>query len=274
MIVVKMGGGEGLDPEPVCQDIAALTDSDGGLDSGPIILVHGGSHETNVISEQLGHPPRFVTSVSGHSSRYTDRETLEIFAMVTAGRINKQLVERLQQLGVNALGLSGPDGRLLEGRRKSALRIVENGKRKILHGEYSGVIEKVNAALLTTLLDGAYTPVVAPLAISYESEMLNVDGDRAAAAIAAALKAETLVILTNVPGLLRDVSDEQSLISQIPFARAEDYLDRYAKGRMKRKLLGAVEALQEGVGRVIIADGRKSQPLRAALEEQGTVIQA
>jgi acetylglutamate/LysW-gamma-L-alpha-aminoadipate kinase len=194
--------------------------------------------------------------------------------MVTAGRINKQLVERLQQLGVNALGLSGPDGRLLEGRRKSALRIVENGKRKVLRGEYSGVIEKVNTQLLTTLLDGGYTPVVAPLALSYEREMLNVDGDRAAAAIAAALNAKTLVILTNVPGLLRDISDESTLIPQVPFARAEDYLDRYAKGRMKRKLLGAVEALQDGVGRVIIADGRKPQPLRAALEEQGTVIQA
>ncbi len=273
MIVVKVGGGEGLDPEPVCLDIAALVGAQS-AQGEPIILVHGGSHETNVISEQLGHPPRFVTSVSGHTSRYTDRETLEIFAMVTAGRINKQLVERLQQLGVNALGLSGPDGRLLEGRRKSALRIVENGKRKVLRGEYSGVIEKVNAELLTTLLEAGYTPVVAPLAISYEREMLNVDGDRAAAAIAAALQAETLVILTNVPGLLRDVSDESTLIAQIPYARAEDYLDRYAKGRMKRKLLGAVEALQEGVGRVIIADGRKPQPLRAALEEQGTVIQA
>ncbi len=267
MIVIKVGGGEGVDLESVCVDVAELIKQ-----GQQVLLVHGGSHETNQISETLGHPPRFVTSISGHSSRYTDRETLEIFVMVTAGKINKLLVERLQQLGVNAVGLSGIDGRLLEGRRKPSLRIVEDGKRKILHGEYSGVIEKVNAGLLTTLMDAGYMPVIAPQAISYESEALNVDGDRAAAAIAAALNAETLVILTNVPGLLREVEDEESLIDEIPQARAEEYLDRYAAGRMKRKVLGATEALKEGVGQVILADGRLEKPVSTALEGHGTVI--
>jgi acetylglutamate/LysW-gamma-L-alpha-aminoadipate kinase len=267
MIVIKVGGGEGVNTEPVCQDVAALVKQ-----GEQVVLVHGGSHATNVISEKLGHPPRFVTSVSGHSSRYTDRETLEIFVMVTAGKINKLLVERLQQLGVNAVGLSGIDGRLLEGKRKSHLRIVEGNKRKILRGEYSGIIEKVNASLLTSLLDAGYVPVIAPQAISYESEALNVDGDRAAAALAAALDAETLVILTNVPGLLRDVEDASSLIEHIPQFQAEDYLDRYAKGRMKRKVLGAVEAMADGVGRVIIADGREETPVQNALAGQGTVI--
>ena len=267
MIVVKAGGGEGLDMEAVVVDVAELVKK-----GEQVVLVHGGSHETNVISKELGHPPRFVTSVSGHSSRYTDRETLEIFAMVVGGRINKLLVERLQQLGVNAVGLSGLDGRLLEGKRKSALRIVENGKRKVLRGEYSGKIEQVNAGLLQTLLDAGYTPVVAPLAISYESEGLNVDGDRAAAAIGAALKVDRVVILTNVPGLLRDVSDESSLISHIPTEEAEEFLDRYAKGRMKRKILGAVEALRDGVGQVIIADGRAEHPVQRALSGEGTVI--
>ena len=267
MIVVKAGGGEGLDTEAVCADVAELI-----AQEEQIILVHGGSHETNVISKKLGHPPRFVTSISGHSSRYTDRETLEIFAMVTAGRINKLLVERLQQLGVNALGLSGLDGRLLEGKRKSTLRIVENGKRKVLRGEYSGKIERVNAGLLETLLETGYTPVVAPLIISYESEALNVDGDRAAAAIGSALKAQTVVILTNVPGLLRDFPDESTLIPHIPLAQAQEHLDRYAQGRMKRKVLGAIEALRDGVGQVIIADGRVGQPLHRALAGHGTVI--
>jgi acetylglutamate/LysW-gamma-L-alpha-aminoadipate kinase len=268
MIVIKVGGGEGVDTEPVCRDIAALVEQ-----GKQAILVHGGSHETNVISEKLGHPPRFVTSVSGHSSRYTDRETLEIFVMVTAGKINKLLVERLHQLGVNAVGLSGIDGRLLEGRRKSFLRIREGSKRKILRGEYSGVIEQVNADLLKRLLEAGYVPVIAPQAISYESEALNVDGDRAAAAIAGALGAETLVILTNVPGLLKDVEDEESLIEEIPGTQAEEYLDRYAEGRMKRKVLGAAEALQEGVGQVILADGRVEMPVQKALAGEGTVIQ-
>ena len=267
MLIVKAGGGEGLDTDAVVVDVAELVKN-----GQQVVLVHGGSHETNVISEQLGHPPRFVTSVSGHSSRYTDRETLEIFVMVTAGKINKLIVERLQQLGVNAVGLSGIDGRLLEGKRKDHLRIVEDGKRKILRGEYSGVIEQVNAKLLTTLLDAGYTPVIAPNAISYESEALNVDGDRAAAAIAAALRAETLLILTNVPGLLRDVDDEASLITNVPQSQAGDYLDRYAKGRMKRKVLGAVEAMRDGVEQVIIADGRVESPVSKALAGQGTVI--
>jgi acetylglutamate/LysW-gamma-L-alpha-aminoadipate kinase len=235
-------------------------------------LVHGGSHETNVISEKLGHPPRFVTSVSGHTSRHTDRKTLEIFAMVVAGRINKMLVERLQQLGVNAIGLSGLDGRLLEGKRKSMLRIVESGKRKILRGEYSGKIERVNVALLKMLLEAGYVPVVAPLAISQGSEALNVDGDRVAAAIGSALKAQTVIILSNVPGLLREFPDESTLISHIPVAEASSYLTRYAQGRMKRKLLGAIEALQDGVEQVIIADGRVAYPLQRALAGQGTIV--
>jgi acetylglutamate/LysW-gamma-L-alpha-aminoadipate kinase len=268
MIVVKAGGNGNLDMEAICADVARLVEQ-----GEQVVLVHGGSNETNVISEKLGHPPRFVTSVSGYVSRYTDRETLEIFAMVTAGRINKLLVERLQQLGVNAVGLSGLDGRLLEGKRKSLLRVIEDGKQKILRGEYSGVIQWVNAGLLKTLLEAGYTPVVAPLAISHESEALNVDGDRAAAAIGSALKAEKMIILSNVPGLLRDFPDESTLIPHIPPEQAEEYLERYAQGRMKRKILGAVEALHDGVRQVIIADGRTAQPLRRALAGQGTVIQ-
>jgi acetylglutamate/LysW-gamma-L-alpha-aminoadipate kinase len=268
MIVVKAGGSKGINIQAVCTDVASL--AQGGE---KVVLVHGSSHETNVISEKLGHPPRFVTSASGHTSRYTDRDTLEILTMVTAGRINKLLVEQLQKLGVNAIGLSGLDGRLLEGKRKDSLRIVENGKRKVLRGEFSGQIEQVNAALLETLLSAGYVPVVAPLAVSYESEILNVDGDRAAAAIGSALGAQAVIILSNVPGLLRDPADETSLVSHISSLHVHGYLDRYARGRMKRKLLGAVEALQDGVGQVVIADGRVANPLQQALAGQGTVIQ-
>jgi acetylglutamate/LysW-gamma-L-alpha-aminoadipate kinase len=267
MIVVKAGGSAGLDMEAVCTDIAALVHQ-----GERVVLVHGGSHETNTISEKMGHPPRVVTSASGHESRYTDRPTLEILAMVAGGRINKLLVERLQQLGVNAVGLSGLDGRLLEGKRKSTLLILEDGKRKVLRGEYSGKIEHVNAPLLLTLLEAGYTPIIAPLAISHEHEALNVDGDRAAAAVGAAVKAQTVIILSNVPGLLQDFPDETSLIRHIPLAQAPLYLERYAEGRMKRKLLGAMEALEAGVGKVILADGRIDQPIHHALAGGGTII--
>jgi acetylglutamate/LysW-gamma-L-alpha-aminoadipate kinase len=267
MIVVKAGGNGHLDMDAVCADVAEL------LQKGEqVVLVHGGSHETNVVSEKLGLPPRFVTSVSGHVSRFTDRETLEVFAMVTAGRINKRLVERLQQLGVNAIGLSGLDGRLLEGPRKSALRIIDNGKQKVLRGDYSGQIERVNITLLTSLLAAGYVPVLAPLAVSYEGEALNVDGDRVAAAVSSALRAQTLVILSNVPGLLREFPDESTLIPHIRPEQAPQVLECYAQGRMKKKVLGAVEALTDGVERVIIADGRVARPLHRALAGQGTVI--
>ena len=106
MIIVKAGGGKGLDMGTVVADVAEIVKQ-----GQQVVLVHGGSHETNVVSEKLGHPPRFVTSASGHSSRYTDRETLEIFLMTAAGKINKLIVEQLQQTGVNAVGLSGLDGR-------------------------------------------------------------------------------------------------------------------------------------------------------------------
>jgi acetylglutamate/LysW-gamma-L-alpha-aminoadipate kinase len=266
MIVVKVGGSEGIDLAAVCRDVTALIE-----EGGELILVHGGSAETNKIAEELGHPPRFVTSVSGYISRFTDRETLEIFEMVYCGKINKQVVEMLQSLGVNAVGLSGLDGRLLEGRRKESIRIRQGGRRLVLHGDHTGTVERVNTGLLRLLLSNGYLPVITPPAISYESEGINVDGDRAAAAIAEALEATDLVILSNVPGLLQDFPDEASIIPHIERARAEEAM-AFAEGRMKKKVLGAVEALEAGVGRVIFADGRVEAPIHAALAGRGTVI--
>jgi [amino group carrier protein]-L-2-aminoadipate 6-kinase len=215
MIVVKVGGGPGIDYDALCADIAELW-----KDGRRLVLVHGGSHETNLLAERLGHPPRFVTSPSGFTSRYTDRATLEIFMMIYSGKINKQLVERLQRQGVNALGLSGLDGRVLEGRRKAAIRIVEDGKQKVLRDDWTGTVERVNGDLLRLLIDGGYLPVLAPLASSSEGEALNVDGDRAAAAVAAALGVEALLLLSNVPGLLRSFPDESSLIDRIALRAA------------------------------------------------------
>lgn len=266
MIVVKVGGSEGINLDHVCADVAALW-----REGQRLVLVHGGSHLTNQVAEALGHPPRFVTSVSGFTSRRTDRRTLEIFEMVYCGQVNKGIVERLQGLGVNALGLSGLDGRLLEGPRKDALRIVEDGRRLLLRDDYTGKVEKVNKALLDLLLGAGYLPVISPPAISYNHEAINVDGDRAAAAIAAALDAEALVILSNVPGLLRNYPDETTLIREVAKERVEEAIGT-AGGRMKIKILGAAEAVAAGVGRAILADGRVERPVRRAMEGEGTVI--
>ena len=266
MIVVKVGGGAGIAYDTLCNDLAALTRA-----GQRFVLVHGGSHETNTLAERLGHPPRFVTSPSGYTSRYTDRVTLELFLMATAGKVNKLIVERLQHVGVNAIGLSGLDGRILQGQRKAVIRIIEDGKQKILRDDWTGTVEQVNTDLLRLLLDAGLFPVIAPIAISNIGEALNVDGDRAAAAIAAALGADTLVLLTNVPGLLRVFPDESTLVRHIPRADVEAYLP-LAQGRMKKKILGASEALNQGVGRVILGDARVSEPVSRALAGEGTVI--
>jgi len=266
VIVVKVGGSEGIDLAAVCRDVAALV-----REGQRLILVHGGSHRTNVVAEQLGHPPQFVTSLSGFTSRRTDRETLKIFEMVYCGEVNKGIVEMLQAEGVNAVGLSGLDGRLLEGRRKDAIKIVENGRRRVLRDDYTGTVEKVNVELLNLLLDHGYLPVVTPPAISTASEAINVDGDRAAAMIAAAFKAEKLLILSNVPGLLRAFPDESTLIQRIEPARANEFME-HAQGRMRIKVLGAMEAIEMGVGQVIFADGRIEAPIHAALAGGGTWI--
>ncbi|MDW8212555.1 MAG: hypothetical protein RMJ55_03285 [Roseiflexaceae bacterium] len=121
------------------------------------------------------------------------------------------------------------------------------------------------------LLNAGFLPVIAPIAASYAGEALNVDGDRAAAAIAAALGADTLVLLTNVPGLLRAFPDETTLVRRIPRADIEEYLP-LAQGRMKKKILGASEALMQGVGRVILSDARVAEPVSRALAGEGTVI--
>jgi acetylglutamate/LysW-gamma-L-alpha-aminoadipate kinase len=267
MLVVKIGGGSGTQIDPTIADLTEI------LRSGRrLVLVHGASGETNVLAEKLGKPPRFVTSVSGIESRYTDRETLEIFEMAYCGKINKAVVEAFQRRGVNAVGLSGLDGRIFEGKRKDTITILEGSKRKVLRGDYTGKVERVNTGLVTLLLDHGYLPVLCPPAASYEGEAVNVDGDTAAAELAAALKAEEFVMLSNVSGLLRDLNDPKSLVERIPAKAIDDFM-ALAHGRMKRKLMAAAIALRGGVTRVILGSANIEKPVTSALAGQGTVIQ-
>ncbi len=266
MIVVKVGGGKDLNVEGIVADLAEL------LRGGrQIILVHGGAETTNEVAEALGHPPEFVTSESGYISRRTDRRTLEIFEMVYCGQLNKMWVERFQTAGIDAVGLSGLDGRIFEGTRKDTLRIRVDGKRLVLRDDWTGTVERVNTRLLQILLDAGYFPVLTPPGASDRGEAINVDGDRAAAMVAAAFHADALIILSNVPGLLRSFPDETTLIREIPKAKANDFM-QFAAGRMKKKVMGAVEAIDEGVHKVIFADGRVDRPVTKALEGGGTQI--
>jgi acetylglutamate/LysW-gamma-L-alpha-aminoadipate kinase len=191
--VVKLGGTEGVDFSAICADAAAQ------LKEGKrLVLVHGGSAEANALGGALNMPPKMITSPSGYTSRYTDRKTLEVFLMAVNGKVNSLLTEQLHMLGVNAFGLCGLDGRLVQAARKEAVQSIENGKRRIIRDDYTGKIEKVNTELLLMLLNADYLPVIAPVAVSEKGEALNVDADRAAAMVASALQAETLLLLTAV----------------------------------------------------------------------------
>jgi [amino group carrier protein]-L-2-aminoadipate/L-glutamate 6-kinase len=264
-IVVKIGGSNGVAITNILREIAQSV-----AGGQRFVVIHGGSDLTNMLSERLGHQVRMITSPGGMVSRYTDSETLCIYAMAVAGQINTELVASLQQLGVNALGLTGVDGRLLLARRKSVIRsVMPGGRVQILRDDYTGRIEHVNDALLYQLLNRGYIPVIAPLALSLDGERLNVDGDRVASAVAAALYADVLVIMTNVSGLLENPQDQATLIRSIPTHQLADYVE-YAHGRMRKKLLAAQEALQNGVPQVCIG----SNSLLDVLNGSGTIIES
>lgn len=268
MIVLKIGGGAGVNVEAVCADAAELI-----REGQPFVIVHGTSAAADALATRLNVPAQQLQSPSGHVSRYTDPATLEVFTMAAVGQVNVGLVGRLQALGVNALGLNGLDGRLMQAKRKDAVRAIDpqTGRQRVVRDDYTGKIETINIDLLKLLLNAGYTPIVAPLAIGAECERLNVDGDRAAAMIAGALGADTLIILTNVAGLLEKFPDEASLIRHIGPDELEWALE-IAGGRMKKKVLAAQEALSVGARRVMLADSRKPQPIRAALAGEGTVV--
>jgi len=252
--VIKAGGSKGVSRDAVADLVADVARHD------EIVLVHGASAETDRLASVLGVPQEQITSPSGHVSRRTDRQTLEIFAMAALGVENFLYVEKLQQRGIDAIGLSGISGRLLVGKKKD-VRAVREGKTMILRDDYTGTVDAVNLPLLTQFLGPGRVPVIAPLALSMENEALNVDGDRVAARIAIAIDADALLILTNVPGLLRDVHDPSSLVAETTLAEAE----QLAQGRMKKKILAAREALEAGVDEVVIRSATGDPAIRTVI---------
>lgn len=268
MLVIKLGGSRGIDTDAFVADLAAVVRG-----GERVVFVHGGNKELDDLCERLGIPVRQVTSATGQVSRFTDAETMDAFLMAYAGRINKRLVEKLQAFGVNAVGLTAMDGRIASGRRKASIRIVEDGKPKMLHGDYAGSIASIDPTLPRLLAENGYLPVLTPPAISTEGEAINVDGDKLAMELAVALGADALLIFSNTPGLLADVNDEASLVRHIPFAgETDDAALAMAQGRMKKKVLSAFNALKGGVGRVVFADARIAEPVQRALRGEGTVI--
>ena len=236
LFVIKMGGSilkEGASADLIA-DLKTL------LSSNQVVLVHGGGVEVTEIASKLGKEQKFIVSPEGFRSRYTDKETIEIYSMVMAGKINKQIVLALQSQGISAVGLSGLDAQILQAERKKRLIAVdEKGRKRVIDGGYTGKIEP-----------------------------LNVDGDRTAAVIAGALKADKLILLTDVEGLM--LKGER--VQKIGASEVKEVLSSIGAG-MSTKVHAGIEALNEGVGEVVITSDAGKNPISSALKhETGSVI--
>ncbi|MBA0909156.1 MAG: [Nitrosarchaeum sp.] len=263
MITIKIGGSvvDNLHPSTIA-DIKKIAQTEG------VIIVHGGGKEVTKVCEQLGKEPKFVTSPSGIKSRYTDKETVEIFTMVMSGRINKTIVQMLQKNGINAIGLSGVDGKIIQAERKKTLLIInDKGRKQAIDGGYTGKITNVNADFIKSLLDQGMTPVISPIAISEECDFLNIDGDRAAAYVAGSVGADKVLFITNVDGLLMD----DKLVTNLTLSQAKEIRPKIGPG-MEKKILASTEALDMGVKEAIIANGQKENPISSAISHNNCTV--
>ena len=260
LLVVKIGGGAGLDLSATCDDLARIAHDRG------LVIVHGVSAIMNQLCQDMGVEVEALTSPSGHSSRYTPPAVRDIYVRA-AESANSAVVNSLRQRGIDARGLVGQCV-AIQAERKGAIRAVVNGRVRIVRDDHSGSINSVDSSALLTLLNQDQTPVLPPMAASPDG-LLNVDGDRAGAAVASALGAANYVILSNVRGLYRDFPDETSFVGAVSQPEIDQALE-WAQGRMKRKIVAASEALAGGVNQVIIADGRITDPVTRALEGAGT----
>lgn len=261
-IVVKVGGAAGNALAPVLSELAGRRD---------YVLVHGGSERVDRLGNALGRPSEYYTAPSGVVSRRSDPAHLEVVVMALAGSVQTEIVAAFAREGVRAVGLSGVDGGLLRARRKQGMRAVVDGRVVRVRDDRAGTIERVDAELLRSVMDLGLVPVVGPPAVTAGGEVVNVDADRVAAEVAVALHAEALVLLTNVPGLLRDRNDPTSILRSVPKDAVDGVLP-FAEGRMRKKVLAARAAVAGGVGRVVIASSQGSAPVERALAGEGTVF--
>lgn len=239
-IVVKYGGSAMLDEKlkyNVIKDVALLK-----LIGMKPIIVHGGGKEINKWVRLSGKEPKFVNGL-----RVTDKETMEIAEMVLY-KVNKGLVGMMEKLGLPAVGLCGKDSSMLKVEKKLA-----NGK----DIGYVGKIKEVNSKLLDSLMEADFIPVIAPIGLDDNCETYNINADDAACGIATCIKAEKLVFLTDIEGVFVDPTDKSTLISEMDLEQAKEFIEKgVVGGGMLPKLTNCIEAIEEGVSRVHILDGR------------------
>jgi len=256
-IVVKYGGNAMIDDQlkaQVMEDVVLLS-----LIGVKVVLVHGGGPEINGLMEKLGKKPEFVDGL-----RVTDAETMDIVQMVLAGKVNKTLVNMLENKGGRAVGLSGMDGRLIEA--------VQKDPRLGFVGE----VVKIHPAPITDLLEKGYIPVVSTIGCDRAGNAYNINGDTAAAYIAGALGAERMLLMTDIAGILRDKEDPSSLIPEISVEEAAHLREQgVISGGMIPKVDCCVKAIGAGVKRVVIMDGRIPHSILMELltdEGAGTMV--
>ncbi|SFR86292.1 acetylglutamate kinase [Anaeromicropila populeti] len=244
-VVVKYGGSAMLDKkleESVIKDVALLK-----LVGMKPIIVHGGGKEISKWLNVVGKEAKFVQGL-----RVTDDETMEIAEMVL-NRVNKNLVQMIEQLGVKAVGISGKDG--------GTLKV----NKKLVAGEdigFVGDIKEVDASLIDTLLDNDFIPVIAPIGLGYDYQSYNINADDAACAVATAIGAEKLAFLTDIEGVCKDPADKSTLISVLTLDEARSLIDDgYIGGGMLPKIKNCIDAVENGVSRVHILDGRRDHCL-------------
>ena len=263
MIIVKIGGGAGINLQGIIGDLAQLKEK--------FIIVHGANALRDKLAEDLGQPKKVVTSVSGYSSVYSDENMIDQMMMAYAGARNKRIVELCHQQGINAVGLSGLDGKVVQGVRNKGIRAYQDGKLKILR-DYSGKPDAVNQPFLDLLLDHGYVPVLTVPIIDEQNCAINTENDDVVRVLQKTLCADVVINLIEAPGFLENKDDEGSLIKRIPAVELEAR-EQQVDGRMKRKILAVRKLFEHGASRVVIADGRAEHPVIDALSGKGTVIE-
>lgn len=263
MLLIKIGGGESINLEAVIADLATLDE--------PFMIVHGANVLRDRLTEKLGMKKTILTSVSGYSSVYSDQDAIDVIMMSYAGLRNKRIVELCQRSDINAVGLTGLDGRIVQGERNKGIRVRENGK-TLIKRDFSGKPRSINAELLRLLIDNHYCPVMTIPIADENGFAINSENDDIVVKIANALEIDTVIQLIEAPGFLDDPQDESSLVERMNLAELS-VREAQVKGRIKRKLLALMRLCASGKTRVILTDGRGEHPVANALEGRGTHIQ-
>jgi len=263
MLLIKIGGGKDLNLAGIVKDLAALNEK--------FIIVHGANALRDDLAKKLGIEKKVVTSLSGYDSVLSDENTIDLAMMAYAGLKNKRIVELLQQNGVNAIGLSGVDGKVIQGKRNSGIKVREGGKTLLLR-DFSGKPKAINKQLLDLLLDNGYTPVLSVPLIDENNFAINSENDDIIALLQNEFKAEKIISLIEAPGFLLDKNDPSSLVSNISKAELEA-MEQKVDGRMKRKILALRKLFESGETTVILSDGKTENPIKDALNGKGTTIQ-